>query len=153
MTRAILTCAGCGSADLRVTAWVYAKTGIVVNSEPPDEQVWCPHCERMIADYYTDEVEEIDPEWWASNGYRCLEPKCVTRDGCDACQLYVCASCAQVRHWTNGGGPDPRCEECYALDPEEHVAIVVPVVVLPELLEALERHAEHRGEPCCGASA
>lgn len=140
----ITTCATCGSADVQVTAWIKANGDEIIDGEPPTDQVWCPHCDREVDTY----VEEVDPEWWASNGYRCLEPACVPRKGCETCQLYVCGSCAEVRHWSDGGVPDPRCEACFNANPDEHVEVVLSVrdagIVCTGLLSFVEPASRRR---------
>lgn len=145
MSRYVYTCQRCGGADLQFTAWVYANKPGIVDGEPPTEQCWCSTCQAEV-DFFTDEVDEIDPDAWASNGYRCGEPKCVSREGCETCQLYVCPACNEVRVWSDGGAPDPRCEACFNADPIEHVAIMVPRVDLLDLLDALRVHAEPTAE-------
>lgn len=136
----ILTCSECGTRDIDVVARVAART-CTVRSIDYDEQAFCTRC-RAYVDIASEDVDEVDPEWWTSNGFRCDEPACVPRKGCPSCELYRCASCAEVRRWSDGGAPDPRCDSCYGADPDEHVELVVPVALLRTVLVALHERAE-----------
>lgn len=141
MTRYVRTCEGCGGSDIHITAWVHANKPGIINDDPPTEQNWCVTCQREVECFF-EEVADLDPQEWIDNGYRCAEPACVPREGCDACAYYVCPSCLEVRVWYDGGAPDPRCNACWETDPEEHVTFAVPRADLYDLHEALERHEE-----------
>lgn len=137
----VTTCAQCESADVQITAWINATTSEIIPGDGPTDQSWCPHCNAEVSTYVEDD-DEVDPEWWASNGYRCGSPKCIPMQGCESCQLFVCPSCYEPRAWADGDASDPRCDDCFDRDPRQHVELVVSVDELDELIDLMQMRVD-----------